>query len=53
MESIYAEAPRNMSEAYPSVFEYIEMFYNTVCRHSANGQISPNPYEQECRARCD
>lgn len=52
VESIYAEPPRNKSEAYSSVFEYIEMFYNTVRRHSANGQKSPNAYEQEYYARC-
>ena len=52
VESIYAEPPRNKSEAYSGVFEYIEMFYNTVRRHSANGQKSPNAYEQEYYARC-
>jgi hypothetical protein len=25
----------------PEVFEYIELYYNTVCRHSTLGYISP------------
>jgi transposase InsO family protein len=45
VESIYAEDLTNKQEALSCVFEYIEMFYNTVRRHSANDQVSPNEFE--------
>ncbi|MFI2812469.1 IS3 family transposase, partial [Microbulbifer sp. JSM ZJ756] len=29
-------------------FEYIEVFYNRIRRHSAIGHISPAEYERKC-----
>ena len=29
-----------------ALFEYIEDFYNTRCRHSALGHLSPSEYEE-------
>ena len=52
VESIYAEPPGNKEEAYAQVFEYIELFYNNIRRHSANGYRSPKQYEQEYYAQC-
>ncbi|WP_319004937.1 IS3 family transposase [Microbulbifer aggregans] len=45
VESIYAEEFASKQEALSCIFEYIEMFYNTVRRHSANDQVSPNEFE--------
>lgn len=33
--------------AYKLIFEYIEIFYNTVCIHSHCGYLSPNQYEEQ------
>ena len=52
VESIYAVQPANKEEAYAEVFEYIELFYNNIRRHSANGYRSPKQYEQDYYARC-
>jgi transposase InsO family protein len=52
VESIYAEPIRNKDEAYACVFEYIELFYNCVRRHSANNYKSPKQYEADYYARC-
>ena len=45
VELIYAEKYRTVSEAKTSIFEYIELFYNRVRRHSAIGYMSPNDFE--------
>jgi putative transposase len=29
-----------------TLFEYIEIYYNQVCRHSTNGWVSPEQYEK-------
>lgn len=47
VESIYAENLKDKNEAYACVFEYIELFYNSVRRHSTNGYKSPNHYEND------
>ena len=47
VELIYAENYRTVEEARAGIFEYIELFYNRVRRHSANGYLSPNDYEQQ------
>jgi len=47
VEQVYAEDYETFGEAYQSVFEYIELFYNRVRRHSANGYRSPDEYEQQ------
>ncbi len=36
---------REMARA--DMFDYIEMFYNRVRRHSANGWLSPEAFEQK------
>jgi putative transposase len=52
VESIYAENIKGKSDAYSCVFEYIEMFYNTIRRHSTNSYLSPNNYEENYYAKC-
>jgi len=46
VESIYAEDLKGKRDAYSCVFEYIEMFYNTIRRHSKNCHLSPSNYEK-------
>ena len=46
VEEVYRHKYQNLNEVYSSVFEYIEMFYNRVRRHSANGNISPAEFEK-------
>jgi len=45
-ELVYHETYRTRSEAKTSLFEYIEVFYNRVRKHSALGYKSPEQYEQ-------
>ena len=45
-ELVHHENYRTRVEARASVFEYIEVFYNRVRRHSALGYLSPVGYEQ-------
>jgi transposase InsO family protein len=45
-ELVHQENYRSRAEARASVFEYIEVFYNRVRRHSALGYQSPVEYEQ-------
>lgn len=45
VELIYAENYKTVAEARAGIFEYIEMFYNRVRRHSAIGYVSPHEYE--------
>ncbi len=45
-ELVHHEDDRSRAEARASVFEYIEVFYNRVRRHSALGYLSPVEYEQ-------
>ena len=33
--------------ANKALFEYIEIYYNRIRRHSANGRVSPEQYEQQ------
>lgn len=47
VESLHAESFRSLDEAYSAVFEYIELFYNSVRRHSAIGYRSPRDYEEQ------
>ncbi len=44
-ELVHDEDYRTRAEARASVFEYIEVFYNRVRRHSALGYKSPAEYE--------
>jgi len=52
VESVHAESFKGLDDAYASVFEYIEVFYNRVRRHSANGYISPAAFEENYYAKC-
>jgi putative transposase len=45
-ELIHHEDYQARAEARASIFEYIEVFYNRVRRHSALGYVSPVEYEQ-------
>ncbi len=45
-ERTHHESYTTREDARQSVFEYIEMFYNTRRRHSALGYLSPEQYEQ-------
>ena len=45
-ELVHHEDYQTRTEARASVFEYIEVFYNRVRRHSALGYLSPVAYEQ-------
>ena len=45
-ERIHQEDYATRREARQSVFDYIELFYNRVRRHSALGYLSPDEFEQ-------
>ena len=47
VESIYAEDFKTKQEAYSCVFEYIEMFYNRIRRHSYLNYVSPDTFEKQ------
>ena len=46
IELVYFESYQTRSEAKRSVFEYIEMYYNRVRRHSALNYKSPVDFER-------
>jgi len=48
-ELTYFEKYRTRQEARGSVFEYIEVFYNRVRRHSALNYCSPVEFERKAR----
>ena len=48
VELIFAEKFRSIEEAKSAIFEYIEIFYNRIRRHSANGYVSPMQFEKLC-----
>lgn len=52
VELIYAEPFKTAQEVYRGVFEYIEVFYNRVRRHSSIGYMSPVDYEANYYAQC-
>ena len=47
VELIYAENYKKVEDARAGIFEYIEIFYNRLRRHSAIGYFSPHEYEQK------
>jgi transposase InsO family protein len=47
VELIYAEVYKTVDDVRTAIFEYIEMFYNRVRRHSAVGYVSPHDFEQQ------
>lgn len=46
VELIYAEQYETVEEAKSGIFEYIEVFYNRLRRHSAIGYVSPAEFER-------
>lgn len=52
VEQVYAEDYETFGDAYQSVFDYIELFYNRVRRHSAINYKSPHEHEQLYYAQC-
>lgn len=52
VEALYAEEVHTKQEAYSCAFKYIEMFYNTIRRHSTLGYRSPNTAEKEYAQKC-
>lgn len=46
VELIYAEQYETVEDARSGIFEYIEVFYNRMRRHSALGYVSPAEYEK-------
>ena len=49
-EHVYLHRYTTRAEARQSIFVYIEMFYNSVRRHSTLGYRSPVCFEQEAMA---
>lgn len=47
VELIYAENYKTAETAHAGIFEYIELFYNKLRRHSANDYVSPDEFEQQ------
>jgi transposase InsO family protein len=52
VELVYAENFKTAEQAYQGLFEYIEVFYNRVRRHSSLGYTSPAQYEEKYYAQC-
>ncbi len=52
VEEIFGQSFNHLNEVYSSVFEYIELFYNRVRKHSANDYISPVEYENHYYEEC-
>lgn len=50
VEQVHRERYCTREQARRSVFEYIEAYYNTIRRHSANGNMSPIQYEMMAKA---
>ena len=46
VELIYAEQYETVQEAKSGIFEYIEVFYNRLRRHSGIGYVSPAEFER-------
>jgi putative transposase len=46
-ERVHGNRYRARADAKADVFQYIEVFYNRVRRHSRLGQISPERYMQD------
>ena len=46
VELIYAEQLETPERVKSAVFEYIEVFYNRLRRHSALGCVSPAEFER-------
>ena len=46
VELIFGKKFTTLEHAKREIFEYIEIFYNRLRRHSANGYLSPMQFEQ-------
>ncbi len=45
-ELVNQQTYQTRAQATSAIFEYIEVFYNKIRRHSTIGYYSPNDYEQ-------
>jgi putative transposase len=45
-ELVHGERYRTREEARLSIFEYVEVFYNRMRKHSALGYMSPEQYKK-------
>ena len=48
-ELVYTERYKSREMAKQSIFHYIEVYYNRVRRHSANGSMAPEVFENHLR----
>lgn len=48
-ELIYTERYATREIAKQSIFQYLEVYYNRVRRHSAIGSVSPVTFENQCK----
>jgi len=48
-ELVHGERYRTRDDARISIFEYVEVFYNRIRRHSALGYKSPDQYEKKLK----
>ena len=44
-ELVYQEKYKTRAQARQSIFEYMEVFYNRIRRHSSLGYVSPEAFE--------
>jgi transposase InsO family protein len=49
-ELIYRSDWASQAEAKAAVFEFIEVFYNRIRRHSSLGNVSPEQFEERYRS---
>ena len=48
-ELVYTERYATREIAKQSIFQYIEVYYNRVRRHSTIGSIAPEVFENQCK----
>jgi putative transposase len=48
-ELVYTERYLTREIAKQSIFQYIEVYYNRVRRHSAIGSTAPEVFENQCK----
>jgi putative transposase len=53
VELVYRQRFATREAARQAIFEYIEVFYNRIRRHSALGDISPEAFERAYHARAE
>ncbi len=46
VELIYTQKFHSIEDARSSIFEYIEIFYNRLRRHSSIGYVAPAEFER-------